>query len=392
MAPAGRTSPMTDNSLSAYAASPAIVPQAGSSIWALGLWLMRQLSLRRKLLVLLLVAWLPLLALLVLLMNGSTSRVGIAGLEPLRGLMDGRSGLEAVPRWAPLGVLAMVFLATLYLGACAWMALFAGLDRLRRGAQDMASGAPHLRCGGFGSDELGQALAALDAAAEGMAHLRDSARQHAGVVTRSARELADAHLAMQLEAIEVRAATNEIARRTISLCGMLDSDIKDAERASADLDAIHDEEVQTLQLMAALRSRLLSLAHHCQALGEAARAVVASRPKAADLSADELAAAAGVDITHCHQLSERVGGAERLNERRIESMRLSTDRLVCRAERGMREAQQLMVLSRRVEGSLATTLQRLEQMAASCASLRALAEVPASARPPTASITEHAAT
>jgi len=84
--------------------------------------------------------------------------------------------------------------------------------------------------------------------------------------------------------------------------------------------------------------------------------------------------------------------AERLNERRIESMRLSTDRLVCRAERGMREAQQLMVLSRRVEGSLATTLQRLEQMAASCASLRALAEVPASARPPTASITEHAAT
>jgi hypothetical protein len=380
-----------DNSLSAYAAPPAIGPQAGFSIWAPGLWLMRRLSLRRKLLILLLFAWLPLLALWLLLMNGSTPRVEIAGLEPLRSLVDGRSGLEAVPRWAPLGTLVMACLASLYLGACAWRALFADLDRLRRGAQDMASGVSHPHSGDFGSDELGQALAALDAAAKYTAHLRDAARQHADVVACSARELADAHLALQLEALAVRAATNEIARRTIALCGMLDSDIKDAERASADLDAIRDEEAQTLQLMAALRSRLFSLAHHCQALGEASRAVLTSRPKAADPSLGELASAAGVDITHCHQLSERVGGAERLNERRIESMRLSTDRLVCRAERGMREAQQLMVLSRQVEASLATTLQRLEQMAASGASLRALAEEPAPARPATASIDEPAA-
>ena len=47
-----------------------------------------------------------------------------------------------------------------------------------------------------------------------------------------------------------------------------------------------------------------------------------------------------------------------------------------------------MVLSRQVEASLATTLQRLEQMAASGASLRALAEASAPARPVTASIDE----
>jgi hypothetical protein len=177
----------------------------------------------------------------------------------------------------------------------------------------------------------------------------------------------------------VRAAIGEIARRTVALCGMLDSDIQDAERVSADLDAIHDEEVHSLQLMAALRSRLLALAHHCQALGEAARGTAGARPDAAG----ELGAAAGAEITHCHQLSERVGGAERLNERRIESMRRSADRLLCRAERGVREGQQLMVLTRQVEASLATTLQRLEQMTASCASLRSLVEPRVPARPAT---------
>ena len=209
-----------------------------------------------------------------------------------------------------------------------------------------------------------------------MTQLRARNRATCGIVARSARELADAHLAMQLEAIEVRAATSEIARRTVALCGMLDTDIQDAERASADLEAIHEEEVQALQLMAALRARLFSLAHHCQTLGAAARGASRHQPEASGEPVGEISAAAAVDISHCHQLSERVGGAERLNERRIESMRLSTDRLLCRAERGMREAQQLMTLTRQVEASLATTLRRLEQMTASCAALRSLVEVP----------------
>ena len=382
---------MTDNSLSAYAPPPVMLPQAGFSIWAPGIWLVRRLSLRRKVLVLLLSAWLPLLACFVLLMNGPVSALNIAGFDPLRSLMVGRLGLDAVPRWAPLGILATALLASLYLAACVGMALFEGLDLIRRGAHDMASGRSHVLAPGLGADELGQALDALVAARVGMTHLRDAAGQHADIVARSSRELADAHLAMQLEALEVRSATSEIARRTVALCGMLDSDMQDAERASADLDAIHDEEVQTLQLMAALRARLLSLAHHCQALGEAAREGAAARSEAAGESVAELTAAAGVDITHCHQLSERVGGAERLNERRIGSMRLSTDRLVCRAERGMREAQQLMVLTRQVEASLATTLQRLEQMTASCASLRLLVEASVPARAAIPPSSEHVA-
>jgi hypothetical protein len=369
---------MTDNSLFVYAPPPVIAPQAGASLWAPGLWLMRHLSLRGKLLVLLLSAWLPLL-LLLLLWSEPMPQLDIARLDPLRGLLDGRMGVDAMPRWAPLGLLAAALLLPLYLAVCTSRSIFEGLELLRRGAQDMADGKPCLRVQGFGTDELGQALDALGAAGENMTRLLGTGGQQDGVLARSARELADAHLAMQLEALEVRAAIGEIARRTVALCGMLDSDMQDAERVSADLDAIHDEEVHSLQLMAALRSRLLALAHHCQALGEAARGTAGARPDAAG----ERGAAAGAEITHCHQLSERVGGAERLNERRIESMRRSADRLLCRAERGVREGQQLMVLTRQVEASLATTLQRLEQMTASCASLRSLVEPRVPARPAT---------
>ncbi len=375
---------MTDTSFPAYP-PPGVVARAGIAIWVPGLRLMRHLDLRRKLLVLLLCTGLFLLLPLWLLWNGPTWFAHIAAFDPLRGLVDGRFAVELDARWAPLGVVLAALLALLYLGACAWMAIFESLDLLRRGAQDLASGKPPVRTHGLGTDEVGLALYELGAAGEHITRLRDAAAQGAGIAARSARELADAHLAMQLENLEARAAIGEIARRTVALCGMLDADTQDAERAGADLDAIQDEERHALQLMAALRSRLLVLAQRCQALGEAARMAASPQHGDAGASIGELTAAASAEISQCHQLSERVGGAERMNERRIESMRRSTDSLICRAERGMREAQQLMVLTRQIEASQAATLQRLEQMSASCAALGALADAPGAAlqpRPP----------
>lgn len=267
---------MTDNTLFAYAAPPVIAPQAGASLWAPGSWLVRHLSLRGTLLGLLLCAWSPLLLLLV--WSGVAPQFDIARLDPLRGLADGRFAADAMPRWALLGLLATALLAPLYLAVCITRSIFEGLEWLRRGAQDIAGGKPCPRVQGYGTDELGQALDALGAAGENMTRLLGTGGQQDGVLARSARELADAHLAMQLEALEVRAAIGEIARRTVALCGMLDSDMQDAERVSADLDAIHDEEVHSLQLMAALRSRLLALSQHCQALGETARGTAGRGP------------------------------------------------------------------------------------------------------------------
>jgi len=367
---------MTDNSLSGLAASPFGAPPAGWSIWTPGLWLVRQLSLRRKAMVLLLCAWLPLL-LLAALLDAPAPRLDIDGLDPLRSFVDGRFGVGAAARWGPLSLLAGAGLMALYLTVCVVKALFESLERLHRAAIDIASGHPPRGTQDGAADEFGAVLAALGAAAQGMARHRESAARQAGVVECSARELADAHQAMQLEAREMRATIGEIARRTVALCGMLDSDRQDAERAAADIDAIQDEERQTLQLMAALRARLLAMAQHLQALGEVARNGAAARLEAAGAPVAELIAAMAAEITHGHQLSERVGGAERLNERRIESMRLSTERLVCRVERGMREAQQLMVLTRQAEASLAATLRQLEQMAAASAALRTPAEAAA---------------
>ena len=125
---------MTDNSLFVYAPPPVIAPQAGASLWAPGLWLMRHLSLRGKLLVLLLSAWLPLL-LLLLLWSEPMPQLDIARLDPLRGLLDGRMGVDAMPRWAPLGLLAAALLLPLYLAVCTSRSIFEGLELLRRGAQ-----------------------------------------------------------------------------------------------------------------------------------------------------------------------------------------------------------------------------------------------------------------
>lgn len=385
---------MTDTSFPAYP-SPVVAPRAGFTVWAPGLRLMRHLDLRRKLLVLLLCAALLLLLPLLLLWNGPPWFANIAAFDPLRGLVDGRFAVELDARWAPLGLVLAALLALLYLGACAWMAIFESLDLLRRGAQELASGKPPLRTHSWGTDgldtdEVGQTLHALGAAGEHITGLRDTAAQGAGIAARSARELADAHLAMQLQNLEARAAIGEIARRTVALCGMLDADTQDAERAGADLDAIQDEERQALQLMAALRSRLLALAQRCHALGEAARTAAVAQQGDAGSSIGELTAAASAEISQCHQLSERVGGAERMNERRIESMRRSTDSLAFRAERGMREAQQLMVLTRQIEASQAATLQRLEQMSASCAALGALSDAPGAALLPRPQVSEPA--
>jgi hypothetical protein len=366
--------------------------QGGISFWAPGLWLMRRLSLPHRLAALLMAAWAPLLLALPLLWNAAAPLFQGTALGRLHGLPALGFDADVVPDWAPWGLLAFGVVASVYLAACASRSTLEGLERLRRRAENMADGQPELVVQDVGSEELRQAWAALGAAGASVAQLHEAARHRDAVVLRSAQELGDGHRALQLHALELRAAIGEMARRTVALCGMLDSDMKDAECAGVDLDAIQDEELQSLRLMAALRSRLLVLTQHCQALADAARSAAASPHDARGESVDALLTAAAAEVTHCHQLSERVGGAERHNERRIASMHRSADRLVQRTERGMREGQQLMVLTRQAEASLTAALQRLETMATSCASLCSLVEPSATATAAAVATLEHRAT
>jgi hypothetical protein len=368
---------MTDNSLTRYAPPQAMTRPAAFSPWAPGQWLVRRLGLRWQLAAPLLAAWLPLLLALPWLVDGA---VPLRDAPTLGALHDFALRVGA-PAWLPWGMLAAGGAASLYLALCVGRTWRDAVQRLQQGALHLverAEGKPGPAEQPAADGELGRALAALAAAGTAMARLRDAALHGDAVVRRSERELDAAQRALQLQALELRAAIGEAARRTIALCGLLDSGQQDAERASADLDAIHDEELHSLQLMGSLRSRLMALAQHCQALAEAAKR--AAEPDGQRAGAvDELAAAVAAELADCHQLSERVGGAERNNERRIVSMRRSAERVVCRAERGLREGQQLMLLSRQAEAALTTTLHRLEQMTASCEALRALVEPPVEA-------------
>lgn len=324
---------MSQTSVSAYpAAPPVLAPHSGGSLWSPGLRLMRPLPPRHKAR-LLLGTWGPLLAALLAALLLWQAPFAMPALDPLQAALDGPLGSPQLLRWALLSLGAAALLAAGYLTVCAWMSLTEGLDLLRRDADEQA-----LR-------------------------LRDAAAQQA-------RALAEAHTGLRQDHAELRAAVGEMARRTVALCGMLDADSQDAERAGADLEAIRDEERHALQLMAALRARLLGLAQLCQRLGEGAGPVVPSR--LGEFDALTPADAAGAEVAQCHQLSERVGGAERLNERRIDAMRLSTDRLVCRTERGLLEGQQLMLLTRQIQALQAAAQQRLEQLAACGAALAVL--------------------
>lgn len=356
---------MSHSTVSAYSPPPVVLASGGVSLWMPGLRLMQRLELRAKLGLLLLGTWLPLL-LAGLLWN---QPLQLPALTPVHALLDGQFGTRLGARWAPLGLVPAAALVSLYLAVCLRLSLSQRLQLLHRGAAELAAGRPAPRARAAGSDEIAQTLQALTAAGDALQALRDTARRQAG-------EVARVHAALQLDHAEVRAAVGEIARRTVALCGMLDADGQDAERASADLDAIRDEERHALQLMAALRTRLLTLARHCQALREAAGEAVVSQLGELDGPALELGEAVGNEIAHCHQLSERVGGAERLNERRIESMRLGTDRLVCRTERGLFEGQQLMVLTRQIQASQAASEAQLGQMQACGAALAALGGSP----------------
>jgi hypothetical protein len=371
---------------------PTTTPQDGLSLCTPGLRLMRHLRLRHKLLLVMLFTWLPLLLAAFLLgapmlsplhsqapaMSAAeapaTTRIYLPTFDALRSVLDARFGTATVPHWVAPAALALVLLAALYLSACAWMSLLHGLDTVRGTASDLALGRLDGGVHDHGSDEIGQALDALGRARAQMLRYRLAAVEGAGLVSRSARELADNHQAMQMGIVEVRAAVGELARRTVALCGMLDATGQDAERANADVDAIQDEELQALQLMATLRARLLALSGACQGLGQAAQTGQTPAADGAPRQIGELVDAAVAHITECHQLSERFASTERANERRVASLRICADGVLRRSERGILEGHQVMGLTRQVEASLAATLQRLEHSAASLGELGAQGE------------------
>lgn len=159
---------------------------------------------------------------------------------------------------------------------------------------------------------------------------------------------------------EVRGATDEIARRVVGTSGLLDACSKAAADATADIDALCDEDRHAHKWLAVLRSRTLQLDQRCHALANAAQQPADSADGAERLR--KQAQAVEMLVLHIHQLAERLGAAGRAHGARLESLRRSVERVDGYAERGLRESQQVMQLTRRIFQTLDAAEQDLRRV------------------------------
>jgi hypothetical protein len=354
---------MSDHQISTYPSIAALPARRDATPWSLGLRLMEQRGPRVKGVLLLLFSWLAMLLLALLALNWLGMEIPVAASDersgPLRSMAE--SAWPFLHRTPPVMVV-VALLVVLYFTICAWMSLGIPSPASQPGTDGAAASLE---------------LQARREPRQDDVELAQARRAEAGARRHPSQDLHDAHLALQSSSQQVGAAIGEAARRTISLCGAFDSCAKHVDVAGAELDAVQDEAEHTQQVMASLRAQLLSLSSHCQAFASTAHRTgdLAVADEAAQ-QIEELLDALRAQIVHCHQLSERIGGAERSSQRRVDSIRRCIEAVGHQADRGLREGHQVMVLTRQIEASLAEGSQWLEELGAVSVCLDGLGEAP----------------
>ena len=102
---------------------------------------------------------------------------------------------------------------------------------------------------------------------------------------------------------------------------------------------------------------MLQLEQRCHALVRPVLQAAQGEPGAAQLN-KQLQAVEAL-LLHVHQLAERLGAVEHQHGARLESLRRSVERVDGYAERGLRESQQILLLTRRIFSTLDATEQDL---------------------------------
>jgi methyl-accepting chemotaxis protein len=301
-------------------------------------------------------------------------------------------------QWIEAGVLGVLLIGLLYLAVCAYRVLAGGLRAVVWNLQELAGGNLGIRPNAYGDDEVGRALRSLGHAAGRLSGVFDSVNAGSEALAKAARGVAAGQAAVAQRAAEIRAASAEVARRTVVFCGLLDDCSKDVERAVTDVDVLHDEGLHSANSMATLRARMLSCSGRGREIGHIAQQIEsASLPAAApggdadDAAAQplrallqrqheaaralrSLAAVSVAEIEDIHRASERTSQALHTTEQRIENVHRSMADIGRQAERGMHEAQQMMVLTRRVEAALTSTEQAVDESGRAVAMLGSEAE------------------
>ncbi len=301
--------------------------------------------------------------------------VEAAGLASPQGQLDPQVSVPTQRRWVELIVIALAAVLALYAVRRAYKVLRSERSAAAADAQHMAEQAfelptpadPH---GGAAAAPVSAPGAALPS--DGLAWAADVAESLSQVSLRLAQDAAQ----VPLRGTEIRMATDEIARRTIVTCGLLDASTKEVERAVADASAIQDEMGHTMKVMAGLRARLLSLSSKVHAISRAALRAE-HRAAASDDAPHTLHEVIGIsdnELEECHRLTERIADAERAIERRIEALQRAFESVLRHAERGMSESQQVMALTRQVGSSLGRGVESVEQVTQGSQQLRAQTE------------------
>ena len=339
--------PMSEHPASTAAppVGPAVNPGWGP--WAPGVWLMQKLSPGVRVALLLALALLP----------------ALPWLAPSARL------LSLPHAWAPLLAIA------LYGWACA--GLVVGARKPRQESAAVAEPGPSTAVATLHS-EVPPVLPALAAVADG-------ALQTASVLAVEPDPLGDTGPstpvfaasvpqpvpAAQTPAVlepadvrvghaEIRGATDEIARRVVGASGLLDASSKAAADALADIEALYDEDRHAQKLLLALRGRMLQLEQRGHALMRLALQAAQGEPGVAALN-KQLQAVEAL-LLQAHQLAERLGAVEHQHGTRLESLRRSVERVDGHAERGLRESQQILQLTRRIFNTLDAAEQDLRRV------------------------------
>jgi methyl-accepting chemotaxis protein len=274
-------------------------------------------------------------------------------------------------------------------------------------AAAMAEGRLALQARGWGKDEFGKALTSLGESSRHMAQLLETVTQGVSAVSLASRDVAQGNASLKGRTGEIRGSIADVARRTHSFSGAMDSCAVQVEQAAEHVRAMRANarrsrkavqglregmrnlraksseitQVVTLVESVTYQTKLLAL----NASVEAARAgpagkgfaVVAQEVRALAQRSEEAAqrihdivTASVEEIEQGNLMAERVDEAVQQTDEKIETVDLIMSEVVQLTRSGMEESQQVLGIARNVEESANGNSQIVEQLFEASTSLR----------------------
>jgi methyl-accepting chemotaxis protein len=304
-------------------------------------------------------------------------------------------------------LLAAWLLLSAYLLTCTYRVLAGGLDTLCEHLERIGRGDLSRRPKGFGRDEIGRALNALSTSSGHMSQLLGAVTQGVAAVSQAAREVASGNAGLSGRTAEVRGLISSVAGSAEACSGALDRCGDQVEQTAELIHGMHADGQRSGKAMAGLRESMARLQVKSREIGQVVTLVeaIAYQTKLLSINASMEAARAGpagrgfAVVAHevralaqrSEQAAQRIGGivsasideidaggimagrandAVLANQERIEGVAALIREAVALTRTGRTESQEVRVIARGVEESMASNMRVVEQLTHASASLR----------------------